>query len=108
MYDVHIKRSAQKDLRKLQKQNQKRVIEALEELAVDPYPDGVHKSKRHDRIYRIKTARGHRIVYAIFDSPTDEFEGFVDILLIRPREKVDYKKLHEPKEPAPREKPTDK
>ena len=62
-YRITYKGSVAKELRKIDRQTQKRLLAAIEGLATNPRPDGV-KSK-YDQ-YRIRVGN-YRVVYEIAD-----------------------------------------
>ncbi len=61
------KRSAEKELRKLDKQSIPKIISAVEELFINPYPFGVKKLFDTENNYRIRVG-DYRIVYSVFQS----------------------------------------
>ena len=65
-YDVSFRRSAEKDLRKLDAGVQKRVMRAVEGLEVDPRPDGCRKLTGSDDAYRIRVG-DYRVIYTVDD-----------------------------------------
>lgn len=75
VYRITYKGSAVKELRRLDKPVQKRLLAAIEALATNPRPDGVKKLKGvHDQ-YRIRVG-SFRVVYDIAD-------GELRILVLR-------------------------
>ncbi|MBI3309412.1 MAG: type II toxin-antitoxin system RelE/ParE family toxin [Candidatus Melainabacteria bacterium] len=62
-YKVEITSSARKEIKNLDKEAVKRIIEKLESLSNDPYPDGC-KKLRSDLGYRIRVG-DYRIIYDI-------------------------------------------
>lgn len=65
-YRITYKASAAKELRKLDKPTQRRLLAAIEGLAVNPRPDGVKKLKASNDLYRIRIGH-YRVVYEILD-----------------------------------------
>lgn len=65
-YDVSFRRSAEKDLRKLDAGVQKRVMRAVEALEIEPRPDGCRKLTGSDDAYRIRVG-DYRVVYTVND-----------------------------------------
>ncbi len=61
-YKLEIKATARKDLARLQSSIAKRIAEAIEGLADDPYPDGFRKLKGFDYRYRIRVG-DYRVIY---------------------------------------------
>ena len=64
-YSVLIKKSAERELRALPKQDLRRVVDRIRALAGDPRPHGSEKITGEER-YRIRQG-DHRIVYAVDD-----------------------------------------
>lgn len=60
-----MKRSAERELRALQKSDVKRVTEQIKNLALDPRPAGCQKLSHQER-YRLRQG-DYRIVYSIDD-----------------------------------------
>lgn len=67
MYKVTIIRSAEKDLRKLDRQVKNRLVSEILSLAEDPRPHGCRKVVSEERVWRIR-AGDWRIGYEIDDS----------------------------------------
>ena len=62
-YKIEISRTAEKQLKKLSKDDQKRVVAAILDLAEDPLPKGSRKLAGYEDVYRIRV--GHfRILYS--------------------------------------------
>lgn len=53
-YRITFKSSAAKELRKLDKQTQKRILTAIDALALEPRPSGVKKLRAEFDQYRIR------------------------------------------------------
>jgi len=68
LYRIELRPSAARDIRKLDKSTQKKVVIAIEKLAAEPRPSGVKKLAGEDKLYRIKVGKDHRVVYQIEDS----------------------------------------
>jgi len=66
-YQVVIKPSAAKAIRKLDRDTQRRVIRLLEALAVEPRPGGVTKLAGDDNLWRVRIG-DYRVVYEIHDA----------------------------------------
>lgn len=66
IYRISYKASAAKELRKLDKPNQIRLLNAIEDLATNPRPDGVKKLKGKYTHYRIRVG-SYRVIYEISD-----------------------------------------
>lgn len=65
-YRIEFKPSADCQLRRLPGEVQKRVVRAVELLAVNPRPKGITKLQGDDDLWRIRVG-GYRIVYEIHD-----------------------------------------
>lgn len=65
-YNLVVKKSAERELRALPKQDLRRVTERLQYLSHNPRPLGCEKLSAHDQ-YRIRQG-DYRIVYAIDDT----------------------------------------
>ena len=65
-YHIIYKDSAAKELRKLDKEAQRRLLMAIETLEITPRPDGVKKLKAQFNQYRIRVG-SYRVVYEIQD-----------------------------------------
>ena len=65
MYSITISQSALKELHSFQKSVVKRLEKAIDNLAINPRPDGVKKLKGNsENLYRIRTG-DYRVVYSI-------------------------------------------
>jgi len=64
-YSVVIKRSAERELRKIPKQDLRRVVTRIQGLAQEPRPPGCEKLSDQER-YRLRQG-DYRIVYAVDD-----------------------------------------
>jgi mRNA interferase RelE/StbE len=65
-YAVEIAPAARRQIKKLPNDIQKKVVEKLEELALEPRPDGVKKLEGSDDLYRVRLGK-YRIIYEIQD-----------------------------------------
>jgi len=65
-YDLVVKKSAERELRALPRQDLRRVTERLHGLSRNPRPPGCEKLSGHDQ-YRIRQG-DYRIVYVIDDA----------------------------------------
>lgn len=63
-FHVEWKKSTRKDLRKLPAGVVERIVEAVEDLAENPFPHGVEKLTGSEHAYRIRLG-DHRIVYEV-------------------------------------------
>ena len=62
-YEIEISRTAEKQLRKLPRSDQRRVAAAMLALADDPFPRGPRKLSGYDDVYRVRAGR-YRILYS--------------------------------------------
>ena len=62
-YKIEISRTAEKQLKKLSKDDQKRVVAAILDLAEDPLPKGTRKLAGYEDVYRIRVGQ-FRILYS--------------------------------------------
>ncbi len=84
-YKVEWKHSAIKELEKLPRQMLARIVEAVNDLARDPYPGGTRKLYGSERTYRIRVG-DYRVLYSIYN---DKF--IVEIIRVKHRKDV-YKR----------------
>ncbi|SBS33474.1 Toxin RelG [Marinomonas spartinae] len=63
-YAVKIASKAQKELKKVSSPYQKKIVNAIKELAVNPMPIGVKKLKGQINQYRIRVA-DYRVIYEV-------------------------------------------
>lgn len=66
-YEIIIKPSAEKLFAKLEKSQQIKIIKAVENLAINPRPQGFKKLKSIAELYRIRVG-DYRIIYCIDDN----------------------------------------
>ena len=66
VYTVELRPSARRELLKLARHDQLRLIRAMDALAANPRPKGVKKLTGPDDLYRIRVG-DYRIVYQIHD-----------------------------------------
>jgi mRNA interferase RelE/StbE len=78
-FDIRIAPAAARQLKKLDRPVQKKVVECLESLATDPRPKGVEKLSQYPKLWRIRVGE-YRIVYTI-----DDGDSIIIMLLVRHR-----------------------
>jgi mRNA interferase RelE/StbE len=66
-YNIEWKHSAARELRKLPREAISRILQAVEQLATEPYPHGVRKLIGSERTYRIRVG-DYRVVYNVVSS----------------------------------------
>ncbi len=65
-YKILIKRSAEKELRKISSSELSRVMQKIEALADHPRPSGVQMLKGEDQCFRLRQGN-YRIIYEVDD-----------------------------------------
>ena len=65
-YRIEISRTAEHQLRKLSREDQIRLLKAVEALSDDPRPRGSRKLTGYDDIFRIRVGR-FRVLYSVGD-----------------------------------------
>lgn len=65
-YSVEISRTAEKQLKKLNRRDQRRVARAMLALADDPRPQGSRKLIGYDDVFRIRVGQ-YRVLYSVSD-----------------------------------------
>ena len=65
-YKVEILKGALKQLKKLSPELQERIQVKIDDLAIEPRPNGVKKLKGKENAYRIRVGE-YRVIYDIFD-----------------------------------------
>ena len=63
-YSIEISRTAEKQLKKLRRDDQRRVVKAMLALAEDPYPTGSRKLTGYDDVLRIRVGQ-YRVLYSV-------------------------------------------
>ena len=63
-YSIEISRTAEKQLEKLNRDDQHRVSRAILALADDPRPQGSRKLTGYDDVFRIRVGR-YRVLYSV-------------------------------------------
>jgi len=63
-YDLEISRTAEKQLKRLPRAEQQRIVRAMLNLAIDPRPRGSRKLIGYEDVFRIRVGR-YRILYSI-------------------------------------------
>jgi mRNA interferase RelE/StbE len=65
-YRIEVSATAERQLRKLAKPEQKRIVNTIRQLAIEPRPRGSRKLHSYNDIYRVRTGK-YRIIYSIED-----------------------------------------
>ncbi len=63
-YRIEVSATAERQLKKLRRDDQVRVVRAVQNLAGDPRPLGCRKLQGHADVYRIRVGR-YRVLYSI-------------------------------------------
>ncbi len=63
-HEVEVSRTAEKQLRKLPREVQERLVRRMLLLAEDPFPQGARKLTGYDDVYRVRVGR-YRILYSV-------------------------------------------
>ena len=85
-YSINIKKSVEKDLKKLPNSVTSKVVEAIENLKDNPYPRQSKKLRATERTYRLRVG-DYRIIYQV-----DEERKEIIVYYVRHRENA-YEKL---------------
>jgi mRNA interferase RelE/StbE len=65
-YRVEFAPLAQRQIRKLPRETQRRILECIEELASNPRPTGVEKLADKEQLYRVRVG-DYRVIYQVRD-----------------------------------------
>jgi len=63
-YELEFSRTAERQLRKLPREDQVRVVREILTLAIDPFPRGARKLAGYDDVYRIRIGV-YRVLYSV-------------------------------------------
>ena len=63
-YRIEVTATAEKRLRKIRKEDLKRIILSIRKLAIDPRPRGSRRLRGYENVYRIRV-KTYRIIYSI-------------------------------------------
>jgi mRNA interferase RelE/StbE len=63
-YKIEISSSAEKALRKIPKNDLKKIIEAIQILGINPFPEGCRKLSGEEGAYRVRQGN-YRIIYEV-------------------------------------------
>jgi mRNA interferase RelE/StbE len=63
-YDIEISNTAEKQLKKLNPEDQRRVVRAILDLAYEPHPLGSRKLSGYDDVFRIRVG-SYRVIYSV-------------------------------------------
>ena len=65
-YRIEVSATAERQIRKLPRVDQVRVIRVIRGLATDPRPPGCRKLSGHDDVFRVRIGR-YRVLYVVED-----------------------------------------
>ena len=65
-YSIEVSATAERQIKKLTKRDQQRVINVIKQLGVEPRPRSCRKLRAYDDIYRVRTGV-FRILYSVED-----------------------------------------
>jgi mRNA interferase RelE/StbE len=65
-YRIEVSATAERQLRKLPRAEQVRVLRVIQGLASDPRPPGCRKLAGHDDVFRVRIGR-YRVLYSVED-----------------------------------------
>lgn len=65
-YEIEVSRTAEKQIRRLERADQRRVVRAIVALAREPRPRGSRKLQGYDDVFRIRVGT-YRVIYSIED-----------------------------------------
>jgi mRNA interferase RelE/StbE len=63
-YSIEVSATAERQLKKLRRQDRIRVLRAISQLAGDPRPAGCRKLSGYDDVYRVRVGT-YRVIYEI-------------------------------------------
>ena len=63
-YEIEITRTAEKQLTRLRREDQARVVRAVIALADEPFPRGSRKLSGYDDVFRIRVGN-YRVIYSV-------------------------------------------
>jgi len=88
-YEIYFKRAADRELRRLPEDAQRRIVAEIEQLAFEPRPHGVVKPAGDDNLWRIRVGL-YRVVYEIHDRE-------IEVLVLRIGHRKDIYRGGKPK-----------
>lgn len=69
-YRIAFIEAALRDIKKLTRQAQKQVVDKIQELSIEPRPDGIESLTGYKGLFRVRTGN-FRIVYTINDEEVE-------------------------------------
>ena len=71
-YKIEISATAERQIRKLDKTEQIRVLRAVKSLTIEPRPSGTRKLRGYEDVYRIRVGT-HRVLYSYRVQASDSY-----------------------------------
>ena len=65
-YRIEVSATAERQIRKLPRVDQIRIVRVIQALSTDPRPPGCRKLSGHDDVFRVRIGR-YRVLYSIED-----------------------------------------
>ena len=66
-YKIEITATAEKSLKKIPKKDIQKIVEAIQILAISPFPEGCRKLKGEEDVYRVRQGI-YRIIYEVIEN----------------------------------------
>lgn len=66
-YKIEITATAEKSLKKIPKKDIQKIVEAIQILAISPFPEGCRKLKGEEDVYRVRQG-SYRIIYEVIEN----------------------------------------
>lgn len=63
-YKIEISSSAEKTLKKIPKKDILKVVQTIQQLAIDPHPQGSRKLQGEENVYRVRQGN-YRVIYEV-------------------------------------------
>ena len=82
LFEIKWKISAKKELKKIDKDEIPKILNAIENLSLEPYPINYKKLKATQHLFRIKVGN-YRVIYSIENS-----QLIIEIIRVRHRQEI--------------------
>ena len=66
-YKIEVTSTAEKSLKKIPKKDIQKIVEAIQVLAISPFPEGCRNLKGEEDAYRVREGK-YRIIYEVIDN----------------------------------------
>ena len=63
-HKIEISRTAERQLKRLPRDDQRRIVRAMVDLGIDPHPPGSRKLTGFDDVYRVRVGT-YRVIYSV-------------------------------------------